>query len=85
MIKKSVILIALFAGAFTNAQVKSRLAQQNAKNLAQNINAGGSVSAGEWGDCNFTDISLPTIQLPECPCVFHELPGLGAGINEGVR
>lgn len=84
MIQKSVILMALFAGAFANGQLKSRLAQQNTKNLAQNVNAGGSVQAG-WENCDLTDITLPTIELPECPCVFHELPGLGAGINEGVR
>jgi hypothetical protein len=34
MYKKSVVLMALLAGAFANGQIKGRLAQMNAKNLA---------------------------------------------------
>ena len=55
----------------------------NAKNLAQN--AGGG-SLGQSGDisCDLSNLGqIPEIVLPECPCNFTELPGLGAGVNTG--
>ena len=55
----------------------------NAKNLAQNANGG---SLGQGGDisCDLSNLGqIPEIVLPECPCNFTELPGLGAGVNTG--
>ena len=74
MMKKTLISAALVAGAFAGP-LKGRLAQMNAKNLAQ----------ATIEDCDFQPItSIPDISLPECDCDFTELPGLGAGINLGA-
>ena len=85
MIKKSVVLMALFAGAFASNTVKNRLGQMNAKNLAQEAGNGG-VGAGSGGDwCPDGLTELPAVELPECPCQFTQLPGLGAGLNNGFK
>jgi hypothetical protein len=59
------------------------------KNLAQNTDGGsGGVGsdAGSGDDwCSGSLTELPEVQLPECPCEFTNLPGLGAGNNEGFR
>jgi hypothetical protein len=72
MFKKSVVLMALFAGAtFANSAVKTKLAQLQA----------------QQDDACFDDlgeIELPSVDLPDCPCEFTDLSGgLGAGVNQG--
>lgn len=37
---------------------------------------------GNW-DCDLSFGDLPEIALPDCPCEFSELPGLGSGVNQG--
>lgn len=53
-----------------------------AKNLAQETDSGVS-SGGDWCEGSLTE--LPEVQLPECPCEFTNLPGLGAGLNNAYR
>ena len=83
MMKKSVVLMALLAGAFASNTVKNRLGQMNAKNLAQEAGNGGVQAGGDWCPDGITE--LPAVELPECDCEFTQLPGLGAGLNNGFR
>lgn len=80
MFKKSVVIAALLAGAFASSTVKNRLGQMNAKQLAQESGSTGTGSGSDW--CPDGILELPAVELPECPCNFTELPGLGAGTNE---
>lgn len=80
--KSIVILFALAAGTLASGNMKQKLAQMNAKNLAQNVNK-GSLGLGEGENCQINFGELPNVQLPECPCQFTNLPGLGAGLNQG--
>jgi len=64
--------MALFAGAFAAPNVRSKLAQQNSKNLAE-IEEAKIKSEG--------DIELGPLELPDiCTCNFTQLPVLGAGL-----
>lgn len=56
----------------------------NAKNLAE-IEVKPVLAEAENGWCEGQLTELPPVQLPDCPCEFQPLPGLGAGINEGFR
>lgn len=86
---KYYIAAALFVGLITAApsqpSLKNRLAQNNAKNLAQTES---QEVHNDWqfdlGDC---DYELPDLELPplECPCEFSELPGLGGGVSQGFE
>lgn len=73
--KNTVLLMALMAGAFAAPTLKTRLAQTSAQG------AGGV--GGGFEDCNIPLAQIPPINLPECPCNFTTLPGLGAGVNQG--
>lgn len=83
--------MALLAGAFASESIRNRLGQMKAKSLAQESDNGAvgsnDVGSSDVGDdwCSGTLTELPEIQLPECPCEFTNLPGLGAGNNEGFR
>eukprot|EP00347_Sterkiella_histriomuscorum_P014626 403360162 len=79
--KSTIILLALVAGTFAAGNMKNKLAQMNSKTLAQNSN-GGDLQLNE-DICNLSFGDLPSVELPECPCQFSELPGLGAGLNTG--
>jgi hypothetical protein len=80
--KSLVLLFALAAGTLASGNMKQKLAQMNAKNLAQNVNKGGNLAVGEGdNNCSINFGELPQVQLPECPCQFTNLPGLGAGQN----
>ena len=75
--KKSVVLMALLAGAFAADSIRNRLGQLNSKTLAQE-----TLKADGGEDCGCDDWAvgeLPAVELPECPCNFSQLPGLGAG------
>lgn len=83
-----IILLALFAGVIAAApqnSLKTRLGQKGIKNLAQSeiVNLG----AGE-ADCSCeldtSSLNLPALNV-ECPCAFHTLPGLGAGLSQGYQ
>jgi hypothetical protein len=87
-----IILLALFAGVIAAApqnSLKTRLGQRAANNLAQSeiVNLGAGESAAIC-DCN-TDVNTANLGLPalnvECPCAFHTLPGLGAGLSQGYQ
>lgn len=88
---KYYIAVALFVGLITAApsqpSLKNRLAQNNAKNLAQTESKGSN--GDSWGnfDLGDCDYELPDIELPplECPCEFSELPGLGGGVSQGFE
>lgn len=54
-----------------------------AKNLAQETDGGAVQSYDDWCEGSLTE--LPPVQLPECPCEFTNLPGLGSGLNNGYR
>jgi hypothetical protein len=84
MFKKSVVLMALLAGTFAADTIRNRLGQMNSKNLAQNT-AGDAIEAAgdDWCGCEGSLTDLPEVELPECPCNFSELPGLGAGLENG--
>lgn len=81
--QKTLLLAALFAGCLAAPEsIKNKLGQINAKNLAQ-YGGGGTVGGGHTGgDCDITaaldTFDLPSLPLVECPCVFSDLPGLGA-------
>jgi hypothetical protein len=84
---KTVLLVALLAGAFAAPQsIRNRLGQVNAKNLAQyGGSGGGSVGGGNSGSSLECDISalednftLPSLPFTECQCQFNSIPGLGA-------
>lgn len=83
---KLAVLMVLFAGAFANTQIRNKLSQQSAKNmLAQNSNTDNTTSVTtvkSGGDFEYS-CDLPDITLPECSFTYDELPGLGAGVNEG--
>lgn len=83
--KSLVLLFAFAAGTLAAGNMKNKLAQMNAKNLAQNIDKGANLNVNLRGDndCNINFGELPAVQLPECPCQFTNLPGLGAGQNQG--
>lgn len=61
------------------------------KTLAQEAggesgSASGGTSGGAGGffeNCQLPAVTFPEITLPECPCNFSQIPGLGAGINQG--
>ena len=84
-----IILLALFAGVIAAAPqntLKTRLGQKGSKNLVQaQIPTLGS---GEIADCQ-CDVSGESLNLPSldvsCPCNFHQLPGLGAGLSQGYQ
>lgn len=81
--QKTLLLAALFAGALAApASIKNKLGQINAKNLAQ-FGGGGDLGGGDVPcGCDITakldEFELPALPLVECPCVFQDLPGLGA-------
>lgn len=77
--KSTVLLFALVAGTFAAGNMKTKLAQMNAKNLAQNNNQGGNLNLGAGEGCDISFGELPSVSLPECPCQFSNIPGLGAG------
>ncbi len=53
-----------------------------AKNLAEEAKV--DLGAGDdWCAPSLTE--LPAVVLPECPCEFTNLPGLGSGLNNGYR
>lgn len=47
--------------------------------------AGGVYGSGMLGaaGCGLGELPITLPSLPECPCEFAELPGLGAGVNTG--
>lgn len=49
--KSIVILFALAAGTLASGNMKQKLAQMNAKNLAQNVNKGSNLNLGEGENC----------------------------------
>ena len=83
-----IILVALFAGIIAAAPngLKNRLGQKNIKNLAEIPTLTQEEIPAETPICE-----LPTgpLTLPEldvtCPCEFHTLPGLGAGVAQGYK
>ena len=86
-----IILLALFAGVIAAApqnSLKTRLGQKGAKNLAQSeiVNLGSDASAGAECNCDISgaNLGLPALNV-ECPCAFHTLPGLGAGLSQGYQ
>lgn len=85
MMQKSLVLMALFAGAFANEGIKNRLGQASAKTLAQE-GAKGNLGAGEVS-CGGNLGQIPEVTLPECPCEFVDLNnlGLGQGIHNGFE
>ena len=75
-----IICMALFAGVIFAQQgsMKNRLGQRNAKNLVQQ-------SDDDWS-CDNVTVGSPILgDLPECPCNFTQLPGLGAGQSEAFQ
>ena len=52
-----------------------------AKNLAEEAKV--DLGSDDW--CAPTLTELPAVVLPECPCEFTNLPGLGSGLNNGYR
>ena len=74
--KNIILMVALFAGAiYAQGTIKNRLGQKSAKNLAQ-------VEGSDSWDCENVTVNPPILgALPECPCNFTELPGLGAGLS----
>lgn len=81
--KKTVVLMALVAGTFAAESIRNRLGQLSTKTLAQESNGGGVGSGDDWCVGGLTE--LPPIELPECPCNFSELPGLGSGHSNGFK
>jgi hypothetical protein len=81
--KKSVVLMALLAGAFAADTIRNRLGQLNSKTLAQETKGGLQSGDDCWCDGDLAE--LPAVELPECPCNFQPLPGLGAGLNGGFE
>lgn len=88
-----IILIALFAGIIAAAPqntLKTRLGQKGAKNLAQaqipKLNAGEMAPTDGSCQCDLTgeSLNLPSLDV-SCPCTFHQLPGLGAGLSQGYQ
>lgn len=77
--------MALLAGAFASESIRNRLGQMKAKTLAQESGNGAVQTDGGDDWCGGSLTELPEVQLPECPCEFTNLPGLGAGNNEGFR
>lgn len=85
-----IILIALVAGIIAAAPqgLKNRLGQKNIKNLAEIPALTQETPAVTPETCT---CELPTgaLTLPEldvsCPCEFHNLPGLGAGVAQGYK
>lgn len=80
MMQKSVVLMALFAGAFASTTV-----QQRVKNLAQE----GNLGQGNGGEaiCGGGLGQIPEVVLPECTCDFQDLGsgGLGSGLLQGFE
>jgi hypothetical protein len=92
-----IVLLALFAGVIAAApqnSLKTRLGQRAATNLAQSEitnlgnEAGAAAGATSESQCtcdvNSENLSLPALNV-ECPCAFHTLPGLGAGLSQGYQ
>jgi hypothetical protein len=85
-----VILLALFAGVIAAApqsSLKTRLGQKAANNLAQSeiVNLGaGEATCDCNAEVNTSNLGLPALNV-ECPCAFHTLPGLGAGLSQGYQ
>lgn len=87
-----IILLALFAGVIAAAPsntLKTRLGQKGSKNLAQAqmTTLGGAEQTGMDTTTCTCDIGAENLSLPSldvsCPCTFHQLPGLGAGLSQG--
>lgn len=83
-----IILLALFAGVIAAApqnSLKTRLGQKEIKNLAQSeiVNLGAS-DADSSCELDTSSLRLPALNV-ECPCDFHTLPGLGAGLSQGYQ
>lgn len=77
----SILLLALFAGAIAaQGTIRNRLAQNNAKNLAQSWDS-------NWVDCGEDIAQPPELNLTtlECPCNFSALPGLGGGLSQSFQ
>ena len=85
-----IILLALFAGVIAAAPqntLKTRLGQKGAKNLAQSeiTNLGAGECATDMGNnLGSEGLDLPSLDV-SCPCNFHQLPGLGAGLSQGYQ
>ncbi len=88
-----IVLLALFAGVIAAApqnSLKTRLGQKAATNLAQSeiTNLGAEAGATAESQCscdvNSANLGLPALNV-ECPCAFHTLPGLGAGLSQGYQ
>ncbi len=84
-----IILVALFAGIIAAAPqgLKNRLGQKSVKNLAE-VPALTQSMEPSTTDCT-CDLPSGALTLPElnveCPCEFHNLPGLGAGVAQGYK
>ncbi len=85
-----IILLALFAGVIAAApqnSLKTRLGQKGSKNLAQ-AQIAALTSHDNTSECQ-CDIGSDNLNLPSldvsCPCTFHQLPGLGAGLSQGYQ
>lgn len=85
-----IILLALFAGVIAAApqnSLKTRLGQKGSKNLAQaqiaNLASGDSTAECQC-DIGSENLNLPSLDV-SCPCTFHQLPGLGAGLSQGYQ
>ena len=81
--KTTVLLLALVAGTFAAGNMKQRLAQMNANNLAEMSGEGSNLGAGSitGSGCDISFADIPAVNMPECTCQFSQLPGLGAGLN----
>ena len=81
---KSIIALALVGATFAAPSLKNRLGEVNAKNLAQATFGGEYPSTPVESAPACGDFNLPTLPFTECPCVFNDLPGVGAGENSGL-
>ena len=67
------------AGVASANNLKNKLVQQKAKDLAESAVMNYNLD----DDCQAPIYQPPVISVPDCNCTLTQLPGLGVGIVEG--